>query len=322
MKIYKEVEDLNFPVFARKEFLMSRSDEYGWLAMKNHYLPYVIDKKLIFRRLIFTNSIFAADGDCTIDTREFLDKAVELIKLELKVDFIAKAQGNVVFEKSPTQSISAPWGTYLKTISGDKEDMMKSFGSKTRNMIRRGVKEGLEVESGTVKDLHQMLEMTFERQKESLLCPSLAYLEKLKENLKNQFLILKCSKKDELQCVVGVPFDRSTGFYLYGGSVARPIPGSMNLLQYETMLTLGKKGVKRYDFVGARINVDKTSKYNGIQKFKTSFNPELIIGKSFKVIFNKPKYWLFQFSVKMAYMLKGGKYHGDPIDQIRKEDRK
>lgn len=322
MKVFRDIDSNNFPVFAKKEFLASRSDEYGWLGMHNSYIPYIIDKRLIFRRLIFTNAVFSLAEEGPLETKAFLESAVDKIKNELNVDFIAKAQGNVVFDKTPLGCISAEWGTYQKKITAERDDLMTSMNSKTRNMIRRGIKEELEVEKCSVEELHEILERTFSRQRESILCPSLEYLERLKNNLQDNFLMLKCSKDKIIQCAVGIPYDNDTGYYLYGGSVDRPAPGSMNLLQFETMIALAQKGVKKYDFVGARMNTSKDSKYYGIQKFKKSFDPELIEGLSFKVVFNKPKYMLFQILVKIAYLLKGGRYFGDPIDQIRKENQK
>src|SRR5690606_29680785 len=158
-------------------------DEFGWLGLDNWFIPYIIDQKFIFRRLIFTNDIFSLDVTTPLNTKEFLNLAMDTIKNQLKVDFVSKAQGNVVFQETPNASISAEWGTYIKMIPVDRDSLMTSFNSKTRNMIRRGLKEGLEVEPGSVLEIYTILKETFARQKDSLLCPSVKYLKDLKRNL-------------------------------------------------------------------------------------------------------------------------------------------
>jgi lipid II:glycine glycyltransferase (peptidoglycan interpeptide bridge formation enzyme) len=253
--------------------------------------------------------------------KDFLNEASLLINKELNVDFIAKPQSNAVFKSYPDNAFAVEWGSYQKKINVSEEALMLSINSKTRNMIRRGMKEGIIIEMGTIDELYHLLKDTFARQKEMLLAPNYEYLEKLKNKLGSNFVILKCSLGDKIQGIVGVPFDSKMGYYLYGGMISKPVPGAMNLLQFETMKFLAERGIEKYDFVGARIHPNKNSKYYGIQKFKESFNPDLKVGYSFKVIYNKTKYQLFNILVWIAYKLKGGTYNGDSLDQIKKESR-
>ena len=321
MKIVKELQNQEeLPVFCRERFLKSRSNSYGWFYEDDKILPFIIDEKLIFKRLIFTNGIYSGKSYNLEEEKEFLNKAIILIR-ELKVDFISKPQANVFFNVSPDSVIGVQWGSYQKRISFSEEELLKSLPSKTRNMVRRGKSERLIIEKGRVSELHMLLSKTFTRQKQHLLIPKIEYLKKLKNNLGENFLILKCVKEGEIEAIVGVPFDDNFGYYLYGGSISRPSPGAMNLLQFETMLYLKNANVDFYDFVGARISPSKESKYYRIQKFKESFNPKLEKGYVFKVIYNPIKYKLFNFLAAIVYRLKGGRYEGDPIDQIQKENK-
>ena len=59
------------------------------------------------------------------------------------------------------------------------------------------------------------------------------------------------------------------------------------------MKLMKERGVKYYDFVGARINPDEGSKYEGIQRFKSRFGGELKKGYLWKMPLNKFKYKLF-----------------------------
>ena len=53
-------------------------------------------------------------------------------------------------------------------------------------------------------------------------------------------------------------------------------------------------GVKKYDFMGARLNVEKGSKYESIQKFKQRFGCELKKGVHWEAQFNPLKYYSFK----------------------------
>ena len=82
------------------------------------------------------------------------------------------------------------------------------------------------------------------------------------------------------------------------------------------MRQLRDRGVSVYDFVGARLDVDEGSKYEGIQRFKSRFGAELHEGKAFRVVFSRFKFFLFQFMLKTYFYLRGLSYI-DPIDLLR-----
>ena len=319
MEILRDIDSRALPVFAKESFLESKSENYGWFKDKDMILPFIIDKRLIFSRLIFTNGIISKREITLNEEKYFLDTVVNLCRTNLRVDFIAKPQANAVFNSVPSNSIFVEWGTYQKDINLSEDDLMMSLKSKTRNMVRKAIKDGLKVEKATIDELYNSLFETFKRQKQELLIPDKNYLLNLEDNLGSNFLTLKCVKNKKIQCVVGIPHDSNIGYYLYGGTLRRPSSGAMNFLQFKTMIFLKNKGIKIYDFVGARINVSKDSKYYGIQRFKESFNAELKKGYNFKVVLNPLKYKLFNLIVSLVYSLKGAKYKGDPIDQILKE---
>lgn len=323
MRILKNIDNQEkLPVFCQEGYLRSKSDNYGWFVEDNKILPFVIDKKLIFSRLIFTDKIYSKIIYSHKEEEEFLRKVICLAR-NLKIDFISKPQSNVFFRANILDMknvASVKWGSYqkfVKNMSGD--ELINSFPSKTRNMVRKGKKENLSISPASIEELHIMLSNTFKRQKQEAFIPSLEFLRRLESNITGNFLLLKCEKGDEIQAVAGIPYDENVGYYLYGASVARPVAGAMNLLQFEVMKFLSDKGVEIYDFVGARLNTKKESKYYKIQKFKSSFNPELKEGYIFRVIYKPIKYKIFNFLVKVFYLLNGGKYQGDPIDQILNE---
>ena len=321
MEIKTSIVDSELPVFAKKAFLSSRSDSYGWISDGKLILPFIIDKRYIFKRLVFTTGIITSDRIDIPETelKIFLDNAVSLIQDQLDVDLIAKAQANAVFETIPDKAIWAPWGTFTKDIQLSDDELMSSIKSKTRNMVRRAMKGNVLIEPASVYELWEVMNETFSRQGQKLIAPSNAYLERLSSNLGEQFLTLKATLDGDIQGVAGIPFDLQSGYYLFGGSIARPYTGALNLLQFEAMKMLRDLGVQNYDFVGARIDPPENSKYYNIQKFKTAFSPELKEGYAFKVVLKPWKYQLMNLSLMGYNLIRGKKYEGDPIDQIRRQ---
>ena len=61
------------------------------------------------------------------------------------------------------------------------------------------------------------------------------------------------------------PFSNHSAYYVYGGSVPEPTRGAMNLLHWEAIQIFRELGVKRYDFVGVRIDPEKGSKQEGLK---------------------------------------------------------
>lgn len=81
------------------------------------------------------------------------------------------------------------------------------------------------------------------------------------------------------------------------------------------MLDLKKEGVKKYDFMGARINVEIGSKLEGIQRFKSRFGGELKRGFLWKYIYKPYKVKMIYAIQNLRYKLRGQNYLGDAIDQ-------
>ena len=55
--------------------------------------------------------------------------------------------------------------------------------------------------------------------------------------------------------------------------------------------------------------------------FKKKYGGILEEDTIFKVIFSPFKYYLFNKAVRLAYRLKGGRYHGDVIDRVKLNDK-
>ena len=322
MNIIRDASDVGIDflhhVFASQGYLAASSEDYGWLVSETFVLPFYIDRILFIRRMIFTNQpIPLMAGVCSEELQlAFINAVVDRVERSGLCDYISKPQSNAVFDVAPQRGVFCPWGTFETKINCTDEDLLKSFHSKHRNVIGKAIRDGVSIRP--IFDLiivHDNIRATLLRQKLPYY-PSLEFVQNLVKQLPNQVLIMGAYWKDALQGVALVPFDSQRGYYLYGGSIENPTGGSLNLLQYEIMRQLRDRGVSVYDFVGARLDVDEGSKYEGIQRFKSRFGAELHEGKAFRVVFSRFKFFLFQFMLKTYFYLRGLSYI-DPIDLLR-----
>lgn len=307
------------PILGKKEYLETKSRNYGWLVTTNYILPFFLDKRSIFTRMVFTTGpIGKKEGLNNQDEKKFLDAVVDYVKKHTLCDFIYKAQSNVVFNVCPKESDCVPWGTYEVDLLKSDEELFNSFEGKSRNVIRKAIKEGVEVQVTEDIDLvYQHIKETLERQN-SIHYPSRKYLEKLL-NLKANVVFLIAMKKNAIQGSLVLLYDQERGYAMYAGSSNAPQTGSLDLLHYKAMTYLQKKNVSTYDFVGTRINIKKGSKKEGIDRFKRKFKPVLKEGYAFRTIIRPVKYYLYVLVSKLYLGLKGYAYT-DPISEIKKED--
>ena len=296
------------PIFATKEFLETQSNDYGWFISDDFILPYYIDKRLIFSKLVFTNeTIYLSEN--TYNEKKFLNRVITLSK-NLNVDFISQPLANCVFNVIPDNSKFISWGSYIVDLTLDEEAIMKNIHFKHRNVIKKAKKDGVIIEvTKDIELVYNNIKDTNQRQNRTY--PSLESLEKIK-----YFTTFFIAKKDgQLQGCAVLPYNKYKALYLYGGSIARPYTGSLNLMHYEAMLYFKKNGVMQYDFMGARPNVTKGSKLEGIQRFKSRFTKDIKKGYIWKYEIKPFKIKLINLLQILLAKIKGNLYLGDAIDQ-------
>lgn len=305
------------PIFATENFLKSKNSTYGWFVNNKFILPFVIEKKLIFKRLIFTTETFYLENNLTLqEEKEFLNEVVAYCKRDNICDFIFKAQSNVVFNTFPDNAEEVAWGTYEIELNKTEEELFSDFESKARTKVRKAIKTNVTISTtDDVNIIYQNMKETFLRQ-QSLLYPSLEYLQKLQTNLKDNLQCFVAEQNEAIQGVALIVYDQDRAYYLFGGSTARPSPGSLNLLHYEIIKFCKQKEIGFYDFVGARICFEKDSKFASLQTFKKSFGAKVKEGYAFRVILRPMKYQLFKLLVNLYFKSKNSSYT-DPIDSIR-----
>lgn len=307
-------------IYASEPFLKLVGDEYGWLGGFDHsgnlrcILPYTIIRKAIFRLVRFRVETIPFNSELSVEEeKNFLNCVVDYFRIN-GADMIMPATTNTIFRCCPDGAIEAPYGTFIIDLTQPEETLWKNLHSKHRNVVRNAMKKGVEVKEGSdqmhlayglVKDTldrSKLSFMTYKKFEEFVNC--------LSENVK---IFIAFYEGHPQGCAV-VPFSRHAAYYLYGGSIPKPLTGAMNLLQWESIKIFRNIGVQSYDFVGVRINPEEGSKQEGLMKYKQRFGGRLVQGYIWKYPFRPLSYSVYSLAVRW---LRGG----DIVDQERHKAR-
>lgn len=322
IRIIKDISNSNslfekLPICATPAFLKTQSDEYGWFCSNQFILPFYVKRKLIFKRLIFTNeSIYLTKNAIIQDEKLFLNQIVEQSRL-MGVDFISQPSTNVVFNCYPNGAIYSPFGSYQVDLTLDEQVLFSNLHSKHRNVIKRARREKVQTISGDAiaKECYKIYRNTMERQ--SMGFVSWEYIERLKTNLGDKLTFYICELDGSLQGCAIIPWNEYGAYYMIGGSIPEPFSGALNLMHWEIMMDMKARGVELYDFVGARINPQPGSKLEGIQRFKIRFGAKMKKGYLWKYPINNFYCMIYQKLATLRSRIDGKGHNGDIIDQER-----
>ena len=315
------VSENKLPILATKKYLSSLNfiDDYGYFIEENYILPYIVKKHYFLKYVQFvTNIIDLGNSDNNIEEQIiFFDNVIKYLKKHKVSDFI-NCRSSAIFPFKPKKSFYCRFGSYIVDLRENEDTLFKKMHSKHRNVIRKAEKDNVQIYNGVeyYDDCVRIIKETYARQNK-IVGSDNHFDQFLRLDKYSQFWIAKWN--GEIQgCAIYVWSPGQTCYYIHGGSIEQPHIGSLNLLQWKAMLYMKSKSVENFDFVGARINPPKGSKYEGIQRFKERFGGCLCQGYIFKIKINKLKYLLFICANYVYCLLKGSIYKGDVIDQERK----
>lgn len=194
--------------------------------------------------------------------------------------------------------------TVIVDIDKSDDDLIMAFNKKTRNMVRRAMKDSVEIvqlepNDETFANLHRLMGMAGGGKSDLELRPR-RYVERLwRENLARGDGFFLGAEVDGKPAVMAfVSRTGTSGYYEHGGSDRElQSPGMANLLQYEAMRLLRDRGTKTYDMLGvapdwAKSNDDHPAYAFG--QFKLGFGErvEYIGGWDLQVRQPTAKLWL------------------------------
>lgn len=319
MEIVKHFDGVgNLPVLAQEEYLNSLNGvaSIGYFVEGDKVLPFTIRKKAFFKWIQLDNVVYGSSTE--EETKIFLDKVVAYAKKNLKVSHIASTN-TAIFDNYPTGSLFCKFGTYLVDLSLTEEELFANLHSKHRNVVRKAQSEGIIVEHGPDKaiDAINLMQDTFSRQnKVSGL--SLSMIKQM-EPLGNMvdYWVAKDAEGNLQGSAIFLWNKGNSCYYMHGGSAQHTKPGAMNLLMWEAMRCMKEREVKWFDFVGARVTTEPGSKLEGIQRFKSRFGATMKVGYMFRMVINKPYYWLYKTATAIAFYVLTRKKSRDMIQEER-----
>lgn len=319
MEITKDIFSIenDLPVIAMPAYFDALGAcDYGYILEKGCILPFYIKHKYIFNYLIFTTGLC---GKIVSPEKEktFLEQAIEYIKAQKIADFILMNHVTALFHAVPAGSKSCKFGSYVLDLSSSEDELFAGLHPKHRNVIKKAVKDGIEIKKGNEyrKICIELVINTLQRQ--GVVPPSAAFLEKLGDSLgTNLDYWVAADESGKVHGSAILVWNAGhSAYYLFGGSCSQPHTGAMNLLHWEAIREMKKRQVRFYDFVGARINPEPGSKYEGIQRFKARFGGELQCGYLWKTGINPLKYALYTTLTRLRAFVKERRILRDTIDQ-------
>lgn len=306
------------PVVAESAYLRCKSSRYGWFRSGGLVLPFVVERRALFNRLVFTHQTISLRGAHTqAEECEFLNQVVAAAR-DIDVDFIYQPQATAVFSAVPEGAVAAPFGTYIVNLEQPVEKLWANLHGKHRNVIKKAQDAGVEISEG-VQNLsvcHELIRSTMTRNQK--LSVSLGELERFRDNLGGNVSFYVAKKDNVAQGAAVMVWNAGhTAYYLHGGTSDSPFGGAMNLLHWRAMTEMKVRGVREYDFVGARVNPPPGSKLETIQRFKERFGATMRQGYLWKYPLKPMRYATFCLLARANSWMHGAKYQGDIIDEER-----
>jgi len=228
----------------------------------------------------------------------------------LGADVVIPASTNTIFRTFPTGAESAPYGSYTVDLSRSEEELWRRVHRITRQNINTAKNEGVKVRDGlsNLDKVHALIRATFNRSRLPFM--KFSDLDRYVTGLGENVRVLITELDGEMQSCVVYAFSNYCAYAVYGGNLEHQHQGSAKLLHWEAMKMFSQMGIKRYDFVGARIDPPTGSKQHSINSFKSRLGGELRQGFLWKYRLHPIKSLVYSIGVRI---LRGG----DIVDNER-----
>jgi len=232
------------------------------------------------------------------EEKKFLNSAVKYFR-SIGADMIIPATTNTIFRTFPDGAIAAPYGTYIIDMRLSEDILWSNLNKTYRKKIRKSMKKGVQIRNGV-----EYLDTAYKLLRDSLKRSGLRFMsydkfKRLVFSLNENVKIFIAYYENVVQGCTVFPFSNYSAYSLYGGRIPESENGAMNLLNWEVLKQFRELGVKRFDFVGVRINPEKGSKQEGIMTFKQRFGGKLVQGYMWKYYFHPLKSVLYSLAIRL-----------------------
>jgi hypothetical protein len=308
------------PIFARESFLKAVGDEYGWLGGFSDngelrcVLPYTIIRKAIFRMVRFRVETIPLGGELDVQKeKSFLNNTIEYFR-SIGADMVIPATNNAIFRVYPEGADAAPYGSYVIDLGQPEDILWKNIDRITRQNINTAKKKGVNIRTDLehLDAAYLLIRDTFKRSKIPFM--SLVSFKRFVQGLGEYGKIMIADYQGVAQSYVVFALSDYCAYAVYAGNIVGQINGANKLLYWEAIRQFKELGIKRYDFMGARINPEPGSKQEALSLFKKRFGATLKQGYMWKYPLHPLKYRLYC----LAARLRTG---GDIVDAERHKMR-
>ena len=167
---------------------------------------------------------------------------------------------------------------WVLDITPDEDDLLMNMRKTTRNLIRRAIKDEVEIkreisEEG-VKKFIGLHDFTKDRHN-FVAYPDQLFYEQVKNFAPDdQVIVWSASHQNELIASAIMMYYGNSASYHHGASKISKVPASY-LIQWESIHEAKKRGFREYNFWGITVTEDKKHPFYGISRYKQGFGGEL-----------------------------------------------
>jgi lipid II:glycine glycyltransferase (peptidoglycan interpeptide bridge formation enzyme) len=243
------------------------------------------------------------------EEREFLNSAMEYFR-SLGADMVIPATTNTIFRTYPDTAVAAPYGSYIIDLRPSEDVLWRNIDRILRQNIKTASKTGVIIREAMdrTEEAYLLIKDTFKRSRITFM--SLNSFKRYLSGLGEHGKILVADFQGVPQSFVVFGYSRYSAYAIYAGNVANQQKGANKLLYWEAIRLFKSLGVRRYDFVGARVNPEKNSKQEALSLLKKRFGSTLKQGYMWKFPLHPFKYHLY----RLAARIRSG---GDIVDYER-----
>jgi hypothetical protein len=319
------------PVFATQEYAdylyASENIRTIWFIEEvkgqiTFIIPLAIERKYNFKKGYFLTAVNTIDIFHFENEKKYLNDVVDLIKKYKICDWIQQPPNWAIFNEVPSNSIFCEYGTYRTNLEINTENELNSkLQHEARRLIKKAISNNIIIKSGQelIEDCSRVFSEAFYNGNKTL--PSRKEIEKMLEKLSDHIQIYIAYYNSIPQSCVIFYSNQYCLYAVYAGLIPSSKNGVNHLLYWEAIKDAKKRGIKYFDFVGARIEPLKGSKQEYIQRFKKDFGGEFIKGFIWKLPISKAKYIFYNILQRTIVWIKFQKYKGDIIDQELKKKK-
>lgn len=312
------------PIFAHPHGAANIAMKVQWFVEDDLALAFIKSDRIGMAKVTQWSRAFRLDGaPISIDEERNLYQSWLKYCSGYRIDLIGHAPPHALPRCAPNGVTAVEFGSYCIDLGDSMDILWSRCHSKHRNSIRKAEKDGVSVKFGIdhLDAAISGINETMMRQKLSLVSDK--NIDNFVRGLgEERVLIGVAYREGKSQAAIIVPFSKFSAYYSYGGTTHSPSPGSMNLLMWRAIEELKKRNCKKFDFVGARLNPEKGSKYEGIQAFKERFGAQLEVGVLWKKKLSSIGGPTWQILEALRDLAHGRVPKGDIIDQEKSRRRR